>query len=199
MRPPDILRALVPVARVLDTLKIPYYIGGSVASSLYGLARATLDVDIAARIALGQVSSLQDSLQNEYYVDEDMIAEAINRRSSFNLIHLATSIKIDVFVPIDGPFQRTAMERKVKDTLSEDDPTAEFYFSSPEDVILNKLKWYELGGRVSERQWLDVTGVIKVQGDSLDQVYLQHWSEDLGISILLKKAFTDAGVQFHRR
>ena len=199
MRQPDILRALVPVTRVLDTLKIPYYIGGSVASSLYGLARATLDVDIAARIELGHVSSLKESLQNEYYVDEDMIAEAINRRSSFNLIHLATSIKIDVFISSDEPFQQTAMERKVKDTLLEDDPTAEFYFSSPEDVILHKLKWYELGGGVSERQWLDVAGVIKVQGDSLDQVYLQRWSEDLGISSLLKKAFADAGVQFHRR
>jgi len=199
MRPPDILRALVPVTRAFDSLKIPYYIGGSVASSLYGLARATLDVDIAAGIELGHVSSLQDSLQNEYYVDEDMIAEAINRRSSFNLIHLATSIKIDVFISSDEPFQQTAMERKVKDTLIEDDPTAEFYISSPEDVILHKLKWYELGGGVSERQWLDVAGVIKVQGDSLDQVYLQRWSEDLGISILLKKAFADAGVSFHRR
>lgn len=199
MRPPDILRALVPVTRVLDSLKIPYFIGGSVASSLYGIARATLDVDIAARIELGHVSSLQDSLQNEYYVDEDMIAEAVTRRSSFNLIHLETSIKIDVFVPVDEPFQQTAMERKVKDTLIEDDPTAVFYISSPEDVILHKLKWYELGGGVSERQWLDVTGVIKVQGNSLDQVYLQRWSKELGMSMLLKKAFADAGVPFHHR
>ena len=129
MRPPDILRALVPVTRAFDSLKIPYYIGGSVASSLYGLARATLDVDIAARIELAHVSLLKDSLQNAYYVDEDMIAEAINRRSSFNLIHLETSIKIDVFVPVDEPFQQTAMERKVKDTLSEDDATAVFYSS----------------------------------------------------------------------
>ena len=70
-----------------------------------------------------------------------------------------------------------------------------FYIASAEDVILSKLQWYELSGAASERQWLDVLGVIKVQGDSLDRKYLSTWSVTLGLLGLLKRAFYDAGVQ----
>lgn len=193
---PDILKALLPLTRVFEKLDIPYYIGGSIASSLYGMARATLDIDVAARIEPGHIDPLQNNLRREYYLDQDAITEAINGKSSFNLIHLETSIKVDVFVPSDEPFQRAVMERKRTDTLVEGELVAEFLVCSPEDIILNKLRWYELGGRVSERQWLDVTGVIKVQGDSLDWGYLEKWSEDLNLTSLLKKALTDAGAGY---
>jgi hypothetical protein len=192
----DLLEALAPVTRALTTLNIPYYIGGSVASSLYGIARATLDVDIAARIEHRHFEALRDSLRGMYYLDEDMIIEAIERRSSFNLIHLETSVKIDVFVPGDEPYQQAAMGRKRKDTLLEGEQEVEFPVSSPEDIILNKLVWYESGGRVSERQWLDVAGVIKVQRDSLDTAYLARWAKELDVSSLLIRAFAEAGVAF---
>jgi len=57
------------------------------------------------------------------------------------------------------------------------------------DIILSKLRWYEMGGRVSERQWLDILGVVKVQGDSLDRSYLITWSKVAGVSDLLERAF----------
>ena len=87
------------------------------------------------------------------------------------------------------------MERKRTDTLVEGELVAEFLVCSPEDIILNKLRWYEAGGKVSERQWLDVSGVIKVQGESLDWGYLAKWSEQLNLTSLLKKALTDAVVR----
>jgi hypothetical protein len=176
MQTPDILSALKPVIQSFEKLDIPYYIGGSVASSVYGMARATLDVDIIADIKTSQIAGLKKNLEGDFYIDADMIADAIDRTSSFNLIHLDTVLKIDVFIHKNEPYQNKVLERKIKDTFEEGEQSAGFYFSSPEDtedIIINKLQWYEMGGRVSERQWFDVTGVLKVQGDLLDKKYLQ--------------------------
>jgi len=195
MKTPDILVALKPVINIFEKLSIPYYIGGSIASSIYGMARATMDVDIVADIDIHHIPALKQHLENDYYIDEDMIKEAILNKSSFNLIHLETVLKIDVFIYKDDPYQRNAIQRKLKDTLEEDNGDTTFYFSSPEDIIINKLIWYQMGGEVSDRQWLDVTGVIKVQGESLDKSYLKDWSQKLQILELLNKAFNESGIK----
>jgi len=195
MKNPEILCALQPVVNAFEKLSIPYYIGGSIASSIHGMARATMDIDIVADVKFHHISLLKQELEKSYYIDEEMIKEAIQNSSSFNLIHLETVIKIDVFIFKDVPYHQSALERKIKDTFEDDVIKTEFYFSSPEDIIISKLQWYELGGKVSERQWLDVIGVIKVQGDSLDKNYLQVWAKKLGIFELLKNAFNDAEIQ----
>jgi hypothetical protein len=194
MKTPDILVALKPVINIFEKLSIPYYIGGSIASSIYGIARATMDVDIVAKVDTRHIPALKQHLENDYYMDEDMIKEAILNKSSFNLIHLETVLKIDVFIYKDDPYQRIAIQRKLKDTLEENSDTT-FYFSSPEDIIINKLIWYKMGGEVSDRQWLDVIGVIKVQGESLDKSYLKDWSQKLQILELLNKAFNESGIK----
>jgi len=193
MKTPDILVALKPVINIFEKLSIPYYIGGSIASSIYGIARATMDIDIVAKIEIHHIPGLKQHLKNDYYIDEDMIMEAIRNKSSFNLIHLETVLKIDVFIYKDESYQRHALQRKLKDTL-EDNSDTSFFFSSPEDIIINKLIWYKMGGEVSDRQWLDVIGVIKVQGDSLDKNYLTDWSQKLQILKLLNKAFNESGI-----
>ena len=177
MKTPDILQAIQPVALAFDKLSIPYYIGGSIASSAYGIARATMDVDFVADIGTDKVSSLKQLLAGEYYIDEEMIKDAIRRGTSFNLIHLETMIKVDVFIHQRQSYQEESLRRKRSDTLEDSEDAARFYFASPEDVILNKLQWYEKGNRVSERQWLDVMGVIKVQGTNLDVAYLRKWGQ----------------------
>jgi hypothetical protein len=194
MKTPDILVALKPVINIFEKLSIPYYIGGSIASSIYGIARATMDVDIVADMDVHHIPALTQHLENDYYIDEDMIKEAIRNKSSFNLIHLETVLKIDVFIYKDDPYQRNAIQRKLKDTLEENSDTT-FYFSSPEDIIINKLIWYKMGGEISDRQWLDVIGVIKVQGESLDKSYLKDWSQKLQILELLNKAFDESGIK----
>ena len=194
MKKPDILLAIKPVARAFDQLSIPYYLGGSIASSAYGIARATMDVDIVAEMTLDQVPSLVGLLQEKYYINEQAINDAIAEASSFNLIHLETMMKVDVFLPKKDPYHKSAMARRVADRLVEDEEESVFSLSSAEDVILSKLRWYDKGGRVSERQWLDVLGVIKVQSDSLDQEYLITWSNTLDLSDLLKQAFSESGM-----
>ncbi len=197
MKTPDILQAIQPVISAINKLSIPYYIGGSIASSIYGIARATMDVDIVADIRPNYIPPLKQILENEYYIDENMIKDAIQRLSSFNLIHLETMIKIDVFIHNKRQlFAEESLRRKQRDTLEDSKDAPEFYFSSPEDIIINKLQWYEMGNRISERQLLDVLGVIKVQSKNLDKEYLRIWGENLGLLDLLTTAFQEAGFDF---
>jgi hypothetical protein len=199
MESANILLVLKPFIKVLDKLSISYYIGGSIASSVFGLPRSTMDIDIVADIQSFHISDLRQNLESEIYIDEDMIKEAIDRFSSFNLIHLKTAMKIDVFIHKRGSHQESALKRKQKDTLVENDKSSEFYFSSPEDIILNKLILYEKENRVSERQWLGVLGVLKVQGNSLDKDYLVNWAKKLDIYNLLVDALTEAKVQINKK
>jgi len=194
MKTPDIITALESVIKVFENLEISYYIGGSVASSAYGIARATIDIDLVVDLKLKHVEPLVKKLQSEYYIDRDMIEDAIFRSFSFNLIHLETMIKVDIFILKDTPYHQTAFRRKRGDTIDEE-IAREFFLASPEDIILSKLEWYRMGGAVLERQWLDILGVLKVQKGLLDTEYLRYWASEMKLSDLLNRAFTDAGIK----
>ena len=142
MRDPDLLAAIGPVAEAFDKLGVHYYIGGSIARSAYGAVRATLDVDLVSDVKPQHVRFLAKMLESLNYMNEDAILEAIRRHSSFNLIHLETMIKVDVFIAGDEPYDRQALHRRRKDTLDEKQQTVEFYLASSEDIVLIKLDWY---------------------------------------------------------
>ncbi len=183
----DIIRALLPVAESLDRIGIPYMICGSVASSVLGVARATLDVDLVAEMRLSQVDRFALDLAAEYYLDADMIREAIRRSRSFNVIHLPTMMKIDVFVLKQTAYDRTAFGRARLVELDEEEGRL-FSMASPEDVILHKLLWFQMGEEVATRQWRDVLGVLRIQARQLDWDYLKHWAGNIGVSGLLERA-----------
>ncbi|MFH1196089.1 MAG: hypothetical protein V1720_10265 [bacterium] len=184
----EIIAALSPIIKLFEELKIGYYIGGSVASSVYGLPRTTLDADLVTDLNIHHVKILTEKLSNDYYVDEKMITEALKRRSSFNLIHLESMTKVDVFILKENEYGLKSFGRKKAKYLDESN-SLQVYLCSPEDIILSKLEWYKAGDRISERQWLDVLGVIKVQGDSLDIEYLGHWAKELDVFDLLQEVF----------
>lgn len=194
MPPPDALIAVGHVIAVLEQLQVPYYLGGSIASSAYGVARATLDVDLVARLTLEHVAPFVEILEPDYYVNAAMISDAIRRQSCFNVIHMATMFKVDVFAVKSRAYDRVALERIRKDTLDLENPDNQLYLASPEDVILNKLEWFRLGDEVSERQWQDVIGVLAVQGSLLDREYLSLWARELGIGDLLERAWREVGT-----
>ncbi|MEO8288535.1 MAG: hypothetical protein ABI670_19110 [Chloroflexota bacterium] len=191
----DILQAIRPFVEALEELGIAYYIGGSIASSAMGIPRSTLDADIVADIDLEHVQPLVSLLQGEYYIVDSMMTDAIIRRTSFNIIYLKNSIKIDVFLPKKEAFDTSEFSRKQDILLGEDDCARGFAIASAEDTILRKLEWYKMGGGVSDRQWLDVLGLLKLKGSGLDIVYLTTWATDLGINNLLQQAMNDAGLQ----
>ena len=191
MSTPDILVALSPVVDALERLGVEYYIAGSVAGSAYGIARATLDVDLVADLRAEHVGGLVRSLKHGYYVDEDAVGKAVECHASFNLIHLQTVMKIDVFVAKSGEYDRLALSRKRPDTLGPDE-RKQFFFASPEDIVIGKLAWFRAGGGVSQRQWQDVVGILQVQASALDEKYLRHWVAALGLGDLLEGAMKQA-------
>jgi hypothetical protein len=190
---PDIIEVVLKVTRAFEKLGIRYQVGGSLASSAFGVPRTTLDVDLVADIKLGQPPELAQLLREEFYVDSDMISEAIQKQSSFNLIHLETLFKVDVFPLKDRPFDRKAFSRRLSKAVSEG-TTDQLFFATPEDIILSKLEWYKAGEGISERQWNDVLGILKVQGSGLDMAYLKQWAEELDLFDLLRRAMDEAGI-----
>ncbi len=190
--PNDLLTALKPVVDVLQELGVRHYVGGSVASSTFGVARSTLDVDLVADLKLGHVDDFVQAIQNTYYVNRSTVLDAVTRHVCFNVIHLATSFKVDVFALKQREYDRIAMERAEETDLIVEAPGQLFFVCTPEDIILSKLEWFRLGDEISEKQWNDILGVLKLQGRGLDQDYLTKWAAELGVADLLEKALGEA-------
>jgi hypothetical protein len=127
-------------------------------------------------------------------VDEQAVRRAIEHRSSFNLIHLTTLFKVDIFIPKERPFDQQQLNRRISERIS-NDSNDQIWLLTPEDTILAKLDWFRLGGEVSERQWRDILGVMKIQQTALDTDYLKHWAENLGVSDLLEQALAEMKSQ----
>jgi hypothetical protein len=187
----DLVAALRPVADALDALGVRHYVGGSVASSAHGIARASLDADLIAFLEPEHVDPLVDRLTSAYYIPVDRLRGAVMSRASSNFIHLATMFRIDVFVSKGRPYDHQAAERARPEAIDEAPDSPRFLVASPEDTILAKLEWFRLGGETSERQWWDVVGVLRVTTD-LDRDYLKRWSRALGLVDLLQRAIADA-------
>jgi hypothetical protein len=184
------IEVTLKVTNVLENLGIPYLISGSLASTLYGMIRTTQDSDIVAEMRIEHLQPFVSALLGEFYLDEEMIAEAIQRHSSFNIIHRETMFKVDVFIPHPRPFLHSQLSRSQKQTfLFTTEISAKF--ASPEDTILAKLEWYREGGEVSERQWRDILGVLKTRAGALDLSYLRKWADELEVKILLEHALKE--------
>lgn len=188
---PDLWKAVLPVVEALEQMGVPFHVGGSVASSFTGIARATQDADIIADLRPHHSRPLVEALQGAYYIDRERVDHAIQTRRSFNSIHLPTLYKVDVFVSKDTLFARLNMARRVD--LQVPDLGRSLWFSSPEDIVLHKLLWFSEGGGVSDRQWYDVQGVLRLRKGKLDDSYLESWAEILGITELLERAMREAG------
>lgn len=187
------IQVALKVGGTLDSLGIPWIVGGSVASSIHGVPRATQDIDLVADIRRIHAKRLADAWEAEFYVDKDAILDAVLRRASFNLVHLDTMTKVDIFVP-KGDALSTAQIRRREFFQVGTGPAESLPVLSAEDVILQKLRWYEAGQRVSERQWRDVIGVLKVRAGALDEAYLRQQAVGAGLGDLLQQALDDSSA-----
>jgi hypothetical protein len=188
---PEPIAVTLQVIEVLDALGVPYLIGGSFASSVYGTYRSTADVDLVADLKFEHVKPLVKALREQFYIDDEVVRDAIRHRRSFSAIHLTTMFKVDVFIPQRRPYSQMQLERRVKQVVWPE-PECSAYLASAEDNILAKLEWYRMGGEVSDRQWRDILGVLNAQGDRLDVSYLREWAVTLNVMDLLDKALTEA-------
>lgn len=145
-----------------------------------------MDVDLVCELQERHVAEFLSLLGSDYYASEAAIREAIRRRSCFNLIHLPTSFKVDLFINRRRPFDMEAMSRASLQRLG-DDIIVEVPVAAIEDSIISKLEWYRLSNEASERQWNDVTRLVDLAGQTLDVEYLQRAAESVGVTDLLER------------
>lgn len=187
----DLVEALAPVAAALGALGIPHFVGGSVASSFHGAARTTMDVDVVCEMGEEQVSSFIGQFDSNFYISESAVRDAVRRKSCFNMIHLPTSFKIDVFVSRGRPFDGEAMQRARPQVLGDEQRSVDVPIATAEDSIISKLEWYRLSNETSERQWDDVSRLIKLLGDQADIAYLENAAESIGLPDLLARLLSE--------
>ncbi|MBO0858791.1 MAG: hypothetical protein J2P21_10040 [Chloracidobacterium sp.] len=191
---PDAIRVSLIVTGILEDLGVPYLIGGSVASIIHGEPRLTNDIDLVADIKEEQVPLLVAALETDFYIDERAVHRAIRDRNSFNILYLETMYKVDIFIPRGDEWSHEQMQSREGKSLVEGDDLTVRFVSNPETTVLQKLCWFRRGNEVSDRQWRDVLGILKVKAGQLDYDYLKHWAARLAISDLLEKTFDEAGV-----
>ncbi len=176
------------VLDALDALHIRYLVCGSIASSVYGVPRATRDIDLVALIRSEHVDRLAAALSGDFYADSQLMQEAISHNRAFNVIHLASAYKFDIFPAADDAYVQAQFERRRLRRSSVEGEEVQFQVASAEDTILTKLVWYKSGGSVSEQQWRDVVSVVETQRSRLDLPYLRQWAAYLGVSDLTERA-----------
>ena len=165
------------VAEFLETHGVNYRVVGSLASMSYGEPRFTNDVDIMADLTVSVVGAVCRAFPApDYYVSEQAVREAVRKRSQFHIIHPASGLKVDIFVAPDTEFARSSLTRGMRLTS---DGEFSAWFGSPEDVLLNKLLYFQKGG--SEKHLRDIAGMMKLLGDKLERSYVERWAEKLGV------------------
>jgi len=175
MGPYELLEKIITV---LEHLRIPYLVTGSVAAMAYGEPRLTNDIDIVAAIPENQIPALTAAFPSaEFYISDAMILEAIRHQSQFNIIHPASGLKVDIMIRKDTPFDASRFRRLRRIHPAE---TYEANFAAPEDVIIKKMEYYKAGG--SDKHLRDITGILKISGADIDQKYIAEWVQRLNLT-----------------
>jgi hypothetical protein len=185
----DVLEVAVRVGRALDSVGARYLLVGSVASSLLGDPRTTNDIDFVAALPAARVEAFREALGEEFDVDEAALADAMATGGSWNIFFSPWMSKVDLFAAGSSERQQVQFARAIRIPVG----SGHLMVLSAEDAILSKLSWFRDGGGVSQQQWRDVLGVLRVAGTTLDSAYLSEWGERLGLQGLLANALAEAG------
>lgn len=178
------------VVRALDAAGIQYMLTGSIASSFYGEPRATHDIDLVVNIRKKKIEQIMLAFQPpEFYLDKDSILFAISNKSMFNLIDVTSGYKVDFWTLTDEPFDESRFSRRRIEKMS----GLELAVSSPEDIILMKLRWSRLSGG-SEKQFIDALRVFEIKYHELDINYLEHWAQKLEVVPLWERLKDEAQI-----
>jgi hypothetical protein len=187
---PGLIDVALLVADALEACGLQYVVGGSVASSVSGEPRTTMDVDFVVAISEADVDRVVERLAPAFYIDAGAIRRAIRQRSTVNIIHQQTGIKVDLFVAGGGPLDHRQLQRRRRVQVSEG--PRYLYVHTPEDILLQKLRWFRMGGETSDRQWRDILGLLIVQGQNLDLNYVRDGAEAVAVADLLARATREA-------
>jgi hypothetical protein len=187
----DPIQVAVRFAAALEQLGVDYLVGGSLASSFAGQPRLTLDVDIVVQLTEAKVPDLLKLLGEEWLADPKAVARAVRQNSSTNLFHAASGVKVDLFMLGASPFEQGQMRRRRKVKVGTNPDTFLFTYA-PEDILLQKLRWYRMGGGVSDTQWRDVLSIVRGTERPLDREYLREGARAFEVETLLGRVFAEA-------
>lgn len=185
--PPTFLSVTLQVLDALDALAIPYMLVGSLASIIHGEYRTTNDTDLVVVCTASHAQPLVDRLAGDFLIRLPDVLDGLAQTGQFSATHLATMFRIDFFVRASTPFAAMEFQRR-QAVVIQDDPARTAWVATVEDTILSKLRWYQLGGGVSDRQWRDVQAMLRVNADTLDHTYLQQWAATLQLTTILDAA-----------
>lgn len=167
---------------VLEELNLPYMVVGSFASYAYGEPRFTQDIDIVLQLRDSNAAALCKRFPPpEFYVSEPAVRDAIRTNFPFNVLHTSSGNKIDFILPRTDDWGKLQLSRRQKILLL---PDREGYAASPEDVILGKIWYYDIGG--SEKHLRDIAGILRISGDHIDRNYIDEWAAKLGYGSIWK-------------
>ena len=176
----DELDVLLSVTARLQAAGIFYMVTGSMAANFYATPRMTRDIDLVVELSDADIDRVVGLFQDTYYIDPDMVQQAIRNRSMFNMIHNALVVKVDCVVRKDTDYRREEFARRRTITLAGQSVA----IVAPEDLILSKLDWARESR--SQMQLDDVRNLLRSVQD-LDRVYLGHWSDRLGLTALYRE------------
>ena len=166
------------VADFLERESTPYRIVGSMASIVYGEPRFTNDVDILVDLPGEKVDAVcREFPPPDYYVSAEAVRAAIAKRHQFKILHMPSGLKVDMILSTDTDFGRLDLYQGQR---IKSEGAYNVLFASPENVILKKLLYFQEGGY--DKHLRDVAGVILIQGEKIDQAYLDEWAEKLGVA-----------------
>lgn len=187
--PVDPVSTAVAVAGILDGLGIMHTIGGSIAASVAGEPRSTVDVDVGAAITEAHIPALVAAFTPDFYIDAESLRRAVRTRGTTNLIELATQLKVDLFITGGTPLDEQQLKRRNTVHLGDGRTIC---VHPPEDILLQKLRWYREGGESADRQWRDIVSIVRVQGPHQDRDYVRSNAPTLGVTDLMNRAFDHA-------
>ncbi|MBD2498077.1 hypothetical protein [Nostoc sp. FACHB-280] len=179
------------IHQIFESINIPYYVSGGVASSIHGEPRSTRDLDLVIEVQIDQIDLLVITLETAGYYCPAGAVENVKQAKErmLNITHTETIANADIYISDKSPFAISQMAHRILINL---DGISPFWVASAEDTILQKLLWSR--GSESQKQWRDVLGILKLQAQNLDYVYLVEWAEKLNLVDVFSLALNEAGL-----
>ena len=172
---------LVDCLRRLNRTGVTYYLTGSMASNYWGIPRSTHDLDFVVQFPASAVPQIVEEFNEDFHIDEAAVRAVYEPPHQFKAIDTRSALKVDFWLAGTEPFDEEMLRRRVQATLFGEAA----WLSTAEDVILHKLLWNRISP--SDRQMGDAAGVVAVQAEELDTIYLQRWASELSVTAELER------------
>ncbi|CAN5549943.1 hypothetical protein BH11ARM1_BH11ARM1_06020 [soil metagenome] len=183
-----IYKVVEQVHEAFESDNIPFVVGGTFANAV---AQNPLDsriLEVSAYLASHRVESVTAALEKTFLLNREEIRDCVVSSDTFRffeLIDVDSLFKVNVHLSHNEPYDAEVFRRA---SIQEILPNIRSNCMSAEDIVIQKLRWFELGNRVSDRQWNDIVQVLEVQKGLLDETYLDKWATHFEVKELLDEA-----------